>query len=756
MLKPLRYRKVFLNEHTMPHALPLSIEIALLPLWLSRLGADSYVCDRFLANPLVFSAWYALMGAAVDWPEEAQAIRDAERAKKLSFERATSLLNKMNHALGNDMDVEHARRVLEGYAIQEWAQRHPQEFVRTMQDCRDSLGRLEGMMLRELQASKLEQFAQVLQLKDTEKKVLTLAVACTASSELRSFLEQLMQQRRTHVAQLWETMLGCTSSELSHALSSRGVLRKSQLLKAQGDAFQLPAVSAFWVAVLSDPLESLFDRLLKPLAHKAGAGIPARLAPADLELASELLSRAREPGVNLLLYGADGLEKRTMLAELLERSGKQGFVLQELESSWQDTPCAAYVAQRLLFDVKGHDAVLVIEKPADVLERKPSEFLRMMFGLELDSSHITPFDELVLSTNPAATVWAGPGSAALPEECVARFVFHAPLKKARKEERRVQLQAYLDGLSLSKGTREELLQLEEVSALQLETALRAAKLTGVKSRKERETLVVQAVRRSLKALQREERPVSKECVTQYSLKYVNHAGRFGPLQILKALKQRPKASLCLYGPPGTGKTQFVEYLAQELGQRLVVKRASDLMSKWVGENEQNIAKMFAEAEAEETVLFLDEGDSFLRDRNLAQASWEVTKVNELLQHMERFPGIFIVATNLFQGLDAAALRRFTFKLEFRALDPDQRWDMFVNEAGLKGKLGTLPQALRDSWWETLCFMPHLAAGDFATVKRQCILLDEVLTPEQWLEQLRIECDVKSEARRHGEAPKMGG
>jgi len=38
MLKPLRYRKVFLNEHTMPHALPLSIEIALLPLWLSRLG----------------------------------------------------------------------------------------------------------------------------------------------------------------------------------------------------------------------------------------------------------------------------------------------------------------------------------------------------------------------------------------------------------------------------------------------------------------------------------------------------------------------------------------------------------------------------------------------------------------------------------------------------------------------------------------------------------------------------------------------
>lgn len=740
----------------MSNSIHLNIEIALLPVWLSRLAADEHVVERFLANPLVFSAWYAMMGSAVDWPEEAEAVRDAERAKKLSFERATSLLSKMNHALGDGMDVEHARRVLEGYALQEWAQRNVEAFTTALNDFRDRMERLEGLLLDDMKSSKLEQFAQALQLKSTEKKVLMLAVACTASQELRSFLDQLMRQRRSHMAQLWETMLGCKAEDLAQALSSRGVLRKSQLLKSQGDAFKLPAVSAFWVAVLSDPLESLFERLLKPLVGKAGAGIPARLAPEDLDLACEVLSRAKEEGVNLLLYGADGLEKRAMLSELLQRSGKMGFVLQELDNGWRDTPTAAYVAQRLLFEAHGRDAVLVVEKPGDVLERKPNEFLRMMFGLELDSAHITPFDELVLSTNPAPTVWAGPGADALPEECVARFVFHAPLKKARKEERRAQVQAYLEELSLSKSTREQLLQLEEVSALQLETALRAAKLAGAKSRKEREAMLVQAVKRSLKALQRDATPVAMECVTQYSLKYVNHGGRFGPLQILKALKQRPKASLCLYGPPGTGKTQFVEYLAQELGQRLMVRRASDLMSKWVGENEQNIAKMFVEAENEESVLFLDEGDSFLRDRSLAQASWEVTKVNELLQHMERFQGIFIVATNLFQGLDAAALRRFTFKLEFRSLDADQRWDMFVNETGLKGKLGTLPHSLKDSWWEALCLMPQLAAGDFATVKRQCILLDEVLTPEQWLEQLRIECEVKSEARRGGETPRMAG
>ena len=78
--------------------------------------------------------------------------------------------------------------------------------------------------------------------------------------------------------------------------------------------------------------------------------------------------------------------------------------------------------------------------------------------------------------------------------------------------------------------------------------------------------------------------------------------------------------------------------------------------------------MFTEAEAEGALLFLDEADSFLRDRTLARAEWAVTQVNELLQSMERFDGIFIAATNLMDSIDAAAMRRFTWKLEFKALE----------------------------------------------------------------------------------------
>jgi SpoVK/Ycf46/Vps4 family AAA+-type ATPase len=115
--------------------------------------------------------------------------------------------------------------------------------------------------------------------------------------------------------------------------------------------------------------------------------------------------------------------------------------------------------------------------------------------------------------------------------------------------------------------------------------------------------------------------------------------------------------------------------------------------------------------------------------------------------MERFDGIVIVATNLFRDLDTAALRRFTFKIEFRELDLNQRWRMFVAEAGLTDTAATLDADIRENWERRLLFMKYLTPGDFATVKRQCLVLDTVLTPEEWLEQLEIECQIKGAVPR---------
>ena len=73
-------------------------------------------------------------------------------------------------------------------------------------------------------------------------------------------------------------------------------------------------------------------------------------------------------------------------------------------------------------------------------------------------------------------------------------------------------------------------------------------------------------------------------------------------------------SLCLQGPPGTGKSAYARYLADRLGLEVMQKRASDLLSMWVGGTERHIAEAFAEARDAEALLIFDEADSLLADR----------------------------------------------------------------------------------------------------------------------------------------------
>jgi SpoVK/Ycf46/Vps4 family AAA+-type ATPase len=141
------------------------------------------------------------------------------------------------------------------------------------------------------------------------------------------------------------------------------------------------------------------------------------------------------------------------------------------------------------------------------------------------------------------------------------------------------------------------------------------------------------------------------------------------------------------------------------------------------------------------VLLLDEADSFLQDRRGAQRTYEVTEVNEMLQGMERFHGIFICTTNLMDRVDQAALRRFTFKIQFKPLTRVQRESMFVAEA-CAGDVCQLAPALA----ARLAALEQLCAGDFAAVKRQAVILDTVMAPADFLEQLEAEHRIKPEVR----------
>jgi SpoVK/Ycf46/Vps4 family AAA+-type ATPase len=109
--------------------------------------------------------------------------------------------------------------------------------------------------------------------------------------------------------------------------------------------------------------------------------------------------------------------------------------------------------------------------------------------------------------------------------------------------------------------------------------------------------------------------------------------------------------------------------------------------------------------------------------------------------MERFPGVFICTTNLFDELDEAALRRFTFKLRFHPLTAEQRLRMFAAEA-LNGRR----EDLTDEQAQRLAALEQLVPGDFAAVQRQAAILGLALAPDEFLSQLEGEHRVKPEVR----------
>lgn len=124
------------------------------------------------------------------------------------------------------------------------------------------------------------------------------------------------------------------------------------------------------------------------------------------------------------------------------------------------------------------------------------------------------------------------------------------------------------------------------------------------------------------------------------------------------------ATLLFYGPPGTGKTATAEAIAAELGRPLLAADYSQIQNCFVGQTEKNIVKTFRKARQAEAVLFWDEADAMFFDRDRAQHNWEVRDVNVLLQEIERFEGVCILATNRKTSLDKAFERRISAKVEF--------------------------------------------------------------------------------------------
>ena len=181
-----------------------------------------------------------------------------------------------------------------------------------------------------------------------------------------------------------------------------------------------------------------------------------------------------------------------------------------------------------------------------------------------------------------------------------------------------------------------------------------------------------------------------------------------------------------------------KYLAHILDRPYILKKASSILSPYVGETEVKIAKAFEEAEDQHAVLIIDECDSFLSTRQGATQSWEVTMVNEFLTSLEQCRTFCICTTNFRKNLDEALSRRFSIKIEFKYASPKQLTSLYNNIlAPLVSD--TVPTVIL----ETLCNHKSLCAGDFNNVHNQ-LWLEDGLTHQILLDALINEEKLKLE------------
>jgi len=607
----------------------------------------------------------------------------------------------------------------------------------------------------------IDALAGLLQLNPAERALLLYGTLARYQRDLRGLLVEFKVANAQEAYAAIASVAGVSATDVAEALRAGSRLERigmvENLISEHNitDLADLMKVSEQLPQVLMRKYEGPSDLMAvftRPAKRSQLSETDFDFVSVDQTMIIDLLRNAvarKEPGVNVLLYGPPGTGK-TELAKVAAQAA--GLELYEVEYadrdgnslSGRDRYRSLQISQ--VFLKASSNVALLFDEVEDVFPPISTEAAQLMARMDTGDGAPTgsvsgkAWVNQLLETNPVPVIWVTNRIEQIDLAFRRRFQYHLELKSPPPGAREVLVSRALVGVAVDPEFAARLAARRGLTPAQIRTAVKFAQLAGDGAAVE--TLIERQLGNADKALGNSSNErAARRVVTQYDLSLVNTESRFEVPKIIEALRRKHFGTLCFYGPPGTGKTALGEHLAQELQRPLMIRQASDLVSKFVGETEQNMAKMFAEAQAEEAVLLLDEADSFLRSRRLAERSYEISEVNEMLQGMERYTGIFICTTNLFLELDEAALRRFTFKIQFKPLTQSQRERMYVVEA-LAGAAPRLTEEQR----QRLARLDALTPGDFASVKRQVDILGEVFEPDEFLSQLEAEHRVKPEVR----------
>ena len=520
-------------------------------------------------------------------------------------------------------------------------------------------------------------------------------------------------------------------------------------------AVDSPLVRSGFVSVDDDGDFKLLQRLMRLVHAPARSGADVQQLLFDKAPAAELewsdfdhvaagrdhierliagALKTGERGVNVLIYGPPGTGKTQFCRTLARRLGITMYSVGEADEQGHEPSRAERLQElRLAQRVSGRTAsnsILLFDEMEDLLCRSPFNVRLVAWAGQTAcrrrSQWFQGVHEPAAGSRPAVpTLWATNSARHTCPTVLRRMMYALELRQPspRVRARIWARQLKRQGIQSREEDARALAQEFDVSPGVAAGATAAARLV--------EGGDIDTVRQGVHSLSRLLHGEKPPQGTPKSFDLVLVRADTDPAELVERLAEHGsrRFSICLQGPPGTGKSAFVRYLAERIGLEVVQKRASDLMTPWVGETEAQIAGAFAEARQNEHFLVFDEADSLLSDRRFAQRSWEISQVNEMLTWMENHPLPFACTTNYGEHLDPATLRRFDFKLRLDYLAPDQAVAAFRTFFELDP-----PLEVRE--------LSGATPGDFAVVRRRAEILGKLGNVKSLAAMLREECDAK--------------